>query len=142
MSNKKLGNSFESEFCEILAEHGFWCHNLAQNSAGQPADVIAAKDGKSFLIDCKVCSAGNSFPLKRIEENQHLAMELWKSCGNGTGWFAIKFTTDISEQIYIVSHDKLEQLASVYPALPEYRCPFIGFYLSDWLEFGWEEGDR
>lgn len=142
MTNKKLGNGFEAEFCEILSEHGFWCHNLAQNAAGQPADVIAAKDGKSFLIDCKVCSASDKFPLKRIEENQHLAMELWKSCGNDTGWFAIKFVGDVSSGIYMVSHDKMAQLAATYPTLPEYRCPFIGFFLSDWLDFGWREGDR
>lgn len=41
--NKKLGNNFETEFCEILSAHGFWVHNLAQNQAGQPADVIAVK---------------------------------------------------------------------------------------------------
>lgn len=56
MSNKKLGNDFESEFCKILSEHGYWCHNMAQNAAGQPADVIAVKDTIAYLIDCKVCS--------------------------------------------------------------------------------------
>ena len=55
-NNKKLGNDFESRFCEILYSEGFWVHNLAQNSAGQPADVIAARNGKTYLIDCKVCS--------------------------------------------------------------------------------------
>lgn len=88
MSNKKLGNDFESEFCKILFEEGFWCHNLAQNQAGQPADIIAARNGKAYLIDCKVCS-GKGFPLSRMEENQDLSMELWKSTGNGEGWFAI-----------------------------------------------------
>lgn len=39
MSNKKLGNAFEMELCNILSSHGFWVHNLAQNSAGQPADI-------------------------------------------------------------------------------------------------------
>ena len=45
MSNKKLGNSFEAELCEILSMYGFWAHNLAQNSDGQPADVLASKNG-------------------------------------------------------------------------------------------------
>ena len=79
-SNKKLGNGFETEFCEILSAHGFWVHNMAQNQAGQPADVIAVKSGHAYLIDCKVCSS-KSFPLSRVEENQELSMELWKSCG-------------------------------------------------------------
>ena len=90
MSNKKLGNSFEAELCEILSEHGFWCHNLAQNSSGQPADVIAARNGKAYLIDCKVCSTAKGFALSRVEENQELSMGLWENCGNGQGWFAMK----------------------------------------------------
>ena len=94
MSNKKLGNSFEAEFCEILAEHGFWVHNLAQNAAGQPADVIAVKNGIAYLIDCKVCSTDKGFALNRMEENQDLAMDLWHECGNGQGWFAVKLPTD------------------------------------------------
>jgi Holliday junction resolvase len=90
MTNKKLGNSFESELCEILSQYGFWCHNLAQNSAGQPADVIAVRNGRAYLIDCKVCSTGKGFVLSRVEENQDLAMTLWHDCGNSQGWFAIQ----------------------------------------------------
>lgn len=59
-TNRKIGNSFETEFCELLFQHGFWCHNMAQNAAGQPADVIAVKGKTAYLIDCKVwltCSA-------------------------------------------------------------------------------------
>ena len=44
ISNKKLGNSFEEEFAELLYEHGFWVHLLQQNAAGQPADIIATKN--------------------------------------------------------------------------------------------------
>lgn len=72
-TNKKLGNTFEAELCEILFKHGFWSHNLAQNAAGQPADVIAVKHKTPYLIDCKVCSRGK-FPLSRVEENQHLSI--------------------------------------------------------------------
>lgn len=101
MSNKKLGNQFESELCEILSMYGFWCHNLAQNAAGQPADVIAVKNGKAYLIDCKVCSTDKGFALSRVEENQDLAMHLWNECGNGGGWFAMKLPTD---DIIMVPH--------------------------------------
>lgn len=101
MSNKKLGNSFETEFCEILSMYGFWVHNMAQNSAGQPADVIAARNGKSYLIDCKVCSTDKGFALSRIEDNQELAMSLWNECGNGQGWFAMKLPTG---DIFMVPH--------------------------------------
>lgn len=105
MSNKKLGNSFESEFCEILSMYGFWCHNLAQNSAGQPADVIAVRNGKAYLIDCKVCSTDKGFALNRMEGNQDLAMSLWNECGNGQGWFAMKLPTD---EIYMCCHQVIK----------------------------------
>ena len=101
MSNKKVGNQFEAELCEILSMYGFWCHNMAQNAAGQPADVLAAKNGKSYLIDCKVCSTDKGFALDRMEENQDLAMCLWEECGNGQGWFAMKLPTG---DIFMVPH--------------------------------------
>ena len=94
MSNRKSGNQFEAELCETLSMYGFWCHNLAQNSAGQPADVIAVRNGRAYLIDCKVCSTDKGFALSRVEENQDLAMHLWNECGNGGGWFAMKLPTD------------------------------------------------
>lgn len=101
MNNKKVGNSFESEFCEVLSMYGFWVHLLSQNAAGQPADVIAVKNGKAYLIDCKVCSTDKGFALNRMEENQDLAMELWNECGNGQGWFAIKLPND---EIFMLPH--------------------------------------
>ena len=100
MSNKKIGNDFEQELCEILASHGFWTHNMAMNKAGQPADIIAVRNKVAYLIDAKVCSS-RGFALSRMEENQELAMELWSSCGNGQGWFAIKIPTD---EIYMIPH--------------------------------------
>lgn len=101
MSNKKLGNTFETELCEILSMCGFWCHNMAQNSAGQPADVIAVRNGRAYLIDCKVCSTDKGFDLKRMEENQDLSMSLWNECGNGQGWFAMKLPTG---DIFMLPH--------------------------------------
>ena len=105
MTNKKIGNDFESDFCEILFENGFWTHNLAQNASGQPADVIAARNGKTYLIDCKVCS-NQGFALSRIEENQDLSMELWKDTGNGDGWFALK----VEEEIVMIPHFSIKAL--------------------------------
>lgn len=66
MNNRKTGNSFEAEFCEKLFQNGYWVHNLAQNAAGQPADVVAVKNGVPYLIDCKVCS-GKVFSVSRIK---------------------------------------------------------------------------
>ena len=74
---------------------------MAQNSAGQPADVIAVRNGKAYLIDCKVCSTDKGFALDRMEENQDLAMNLWNECGNGQGWFAMKLPTG---DIFMLPH--------------------------------------
>lgn len=91
-SNRAVGNAFEREFCELLFEYGFWVHNLKQDNSGQPADVIAVKNKVAYLIDCKDCSS-KGFDLRRIEDNQMTAMGMWKECGNGEGWFAVKLPT-------------------------------------------------
>lgn len=96
--NRKLGNAFEKEFADRLFADGFWVLKVPQTEAGQPADIIAVRNGKAYLIDCKVCSNG-VFPVSRIEPNQELAMDLWSKCNNGTGWFALKF----DDRIYMVA---------------------------------------
>ena len=95
-SNRAVGNAFEQEFSELLYAYGFWVHRLTQDSAGQPADVIAVRNKTAYLIDCKDCSA-KGFDLRRVEENQINAMQLWDECGNGQGWFALKVPGNVSD---------------------------------------------
>lgn len=129
MTNKKIGNDFESDFCEILFEQGFWVHNFAQNQDGQPADVIAARNGKTYLIDCKVCSV-RGFALSRMEENQDLSMELWKSTGNGEGWFAVL----IGEQIVMIPHFTVKALRATQSYMNELELREYGTSLEKWLK--------
>ena len=128
-NNKRLGNSFEAEFCEILFENGFWTHNLAQNASGQPADVIAARNGKTYLIDCKVCS-NRGLALSRMEENQDLSMELWKDTGNGEGWFAVL----IGEQIVMIPHFTVKALRAAQSHMNELELREYGTPLEKWLK--------
>lgn len=128
MSNKKSGNQFEAELCEILSKNGFWAHQLSQNSAGQPADVIAVKNGYAYLIDCKVCSNGK-FSLNRIEENQSLSMELWRECGNGVGWFALKF----GDKIYMAPLGLLKSHRSIHASINESFVANWDLDLEEWL---------
>lgn len=128
-TNKKLGNDFESELCELLFEKGFWCHNFAQNQAGQPADVIAVKNGRSYLIDCKVCS-NRGFALSRVEENQDQSMDLWKFCGNGVGWFAMLLPGDC---IYMVSHEFMKRAMHTMAYLSEETICKNCVSLQEWL---------
>lgn len=130
VTNKKLGNTFEAELCEILFKHGFWSHNLAQNAAGQPADVIAVKHKTPYLIDCKVCSRGK-FPLSRVEENQHLSMELWKMCGNDEGWFALKVSEN---EIVMIPHFSLVALSYEKSTLNTNDIREYGVPLERWIE--------
>ena len=129
-NNKRLGNSFEAEFCEILFENGFWTHNLAQNASGQPADVIAARNGRTYLIDCKVCS-NRGFALSRMEENQDLSMELWKDTGNGDGWFALKVE---EEEIVMIPHLSVKSLMRKKSVLNLTDIREYGVKLERWLK--------
>ena len=129
MTNKKIGNDFESDFCEILFNEGFWTHNLAQNANGQPADVIAARNGKTYLIDCKVCS-NQGFALSRMEENQDLSMELWKDCGNGEGWFAIL----VEGRIFMVSHSIINFQRSLKSRMSKLDIETYGVPLERWIK--------
>ena len=129
MTNKKIGNDFESDFCEILFNEGFWTHNLAQNANGQPADVIAARNGKTYLIDCKVCS-NQGFALSRIEENQDLSMELWKDTGNGDGWFALK----VEEEIVMIPHFSIKALMREKSVLNLTDIREYGVKLERWIK--------
>lgn len=128
-TNKKVGNDFEAEFCEILSANGLWVHNMAQNKAGQPADVIAVKDKTAYLIDCKVC-AHERFSLSRVEENQHFAMELWNQCGNGEGWFALK----VEDEIIMIPHFSMVVLSYEKSALNLTDIREYGTPLERWLE--------
>lgn len=105
-NNKYLGNKFEKELSEILYDAGYWVHLLNQNKNGQPADIIAVKNGKAYLIDAKVCMY-EVFPFRRIEENQQLAMDMWIECGNTTPYFALK----ARNEIYMVSYEFIKELA-------------------------------
>jgi len=129
MSNRALGNSFESELCDILYGYGFWTHNLAQNKAGQPADVLAAKNGKAYLIDAKVCSDGK-FPLSRVEDNQELAMTLWKECGNGEGWFALK----VNEEIFMIPFFTIKAYMNAQSSLSTAEIYEYGMPLERWVK--------
>lgn len=109
MSNKSDGNAFERSFAGKLKEYGFWVHLLQQNSAGQPADIIAVRDGNAYLIDCKVCAL-DRFLFSRMEDNQCDAMDFWNQCGNNPCYFAL-LTSD--GEIYMADYDVLSTARSL-----------------------------
>ena len=117
-SNRAVGNAFEQELCELLFAYGFWAKNLKQDNAGQPADIIAVRNKIAYLIDCKDCSS-KGFDLRRVEENQITAMQLWDECGNGQGWFALKVENEIYMLPYFTvkayrNHQSSMSFAEIY----------------------------
>ena len=132
MTNKKMGNSFEQELCEMLAEYGFWTHNLAMNKSGQPADIIAVRNKQAYLIDAKVVSTSRGFALSRVEENQDLAMDLWNSQGNGQGWFAFKIAK--TNEIYMLPHFTIKALMVSQSTLSPIEIMQIGKTLGKWVK--------
>lgn len=129
-SNKAVGNHFEADLCEILFQNGFWAHNMAQTQAGQPADVIAVKNQKAYLIDCKVCTTGKGFDLRRVEDNQEMAMTLWRERGNKEGWFAIRLPDGT---IHMVSFLTIRLLRAMRTNLTEGLIRENGWPLKEWI---------
>jgi Holliday junction resolvase len=130
MNNKKIGSGFEQALCETLSKYGFWCHLLNANKAGQPADIIAVRNGKAYLIDAKACT-NNSFPLSRVEENQDLAMDLWKERGNGMGCFAL----EVGDEVYMISHYAIKAYKNAnHKSLSPQDIFDIGIPLDKWVK--------
>lgn len=105
-------------------------HNLAQNSQGQPFDVIAAKSGRTYPIDCKVCEK-DIFRLERVEENQHSAMSLWRQTGNGEGWFALKMTNG---EVWFISLEDMERAMLTRRSLYWSEIKQLGIKLEEWVQ--------
>lgn len=127
--NRKTGTTFEHDLCHILANDGFWCHNLAQNRQGQPFDVIAARNSVCYAIDCKVCDK-DSFRLDRIEENQHSAMNLWRQTGNRNGWFALRMSCG---EVYLLSLETIDVLKSFRKVLTLDEIKRFGIPVEKWV---------
>lgn len=127
MSNRTDGNKFEQAITDFLGTHGFWAHRLVQSPTGQPADIIAVKNKKAYLIDCKVCSR-QYFELSRIEINQELAMTKWRDCRNGEGLFCIGF----GKNIYMVSLKVFEKTNQ--NRVTESFCQTNGLQIEKWVK--------
>lgn len=131
VSNKKTGSDFEREFAELLADKGFWVHLFQDNKNGQPCDVVAARNGITYLFDCKNCEK-DYFLLSRMEENQYNAMHLFELTGNEKGKFALRFS---NQNIYLIDYDLIRYLQSKgFKKIGEPGCMEYGCDIETWLE--------
>ena len=89
---------FENDFCNYLAEQGYWVYHIPKKKDGsQPFDVLAVKNGVVAVYDCKVLH-GDRFPLSRIEWNQRYGFAQIQSKG---GVAVIKADSGIYEIPYV-----------------------------------------
>lgn len=131
MSNRSDGTQFEKIFCGMLANRGFWAHNMAQSQAGQPADIIAVKGHTVWLIDCKVCSNGR-FDLKRIEPNQLTAMDAWTLKCEYEPYFACRLPDGA---VFMIGYSLvMARLADNIMSLSEIDIRKQGIYFGAWCE--------
>ena len=129
MSNKSNGTAFEREFAQMLSERGFWVHLLKDNSNGQPFDVIATKNNQAYAFDCKDCT-GKNFELRRMEENQRNAMQLWLECGNQNAMFAVRYPGD---QVYLFEYDDLVEYEKEMKRIPESKAITYGYTMDEFM---------
>ena len=106
--NKKLGNSFEKEFAEILQKKGYWVTLLTpkQHTGSQPMDIVAGKNNIIYCFECKtVHSKYKRFSLERLEQNQILAYKKLKQTGNDNYFLVVKWN---EKEIYKIPFQNID----------------------------------
>lgn len=105
MNNKQKGTAFERAMQEVYSQGGWWVHFISPDARGsQPFDIIAAKNGKVEVFDCKTCQS-NIFKIERLEDNQILAFEKWIRCGNSTPFVAVEH----DNKVFFIDYLRLKQ---------------------------------
>ena len=91
---------------DILSKEGYWVLLVTPKGYinSQPCDLIAIKNNRVTLIDCKVCKT-HIFQLRRIEENQWQAYKKYKKCGNNDFVLAVKY----NKKIYLIPLDIIDK---------------------------------
>ena len=108
MNNKKIGNSFEREWCKWLHSQGHFVHFVEPKKNGtQPFDVWSIQDGVFFAYDCKTVG-GKRFALSRVEENQRNAFQLLWEQGISTTYIVIKNESGVYRIPYLVAKRHIE----------------------------------
>ncbi len=126
---RDIGSGFEQYMVEYFGMRGYWVHFFAHADDGsQPADLIIAKCGKTYLIDCKTVANGSVFPLSRIEQNQELAANRWTACGNYDERYV--FAIRNANKVYFVGYDFICSIK----AMGETRFPF-GIHPTSWEDY-------
>lgn len=95
--------------CGIFSAKGYWVHFISADARGsQPFDVIAVKDGKPIVFDCKTCK-DKIFRIGRLEDNQVMAFEKWLSAGNPMPYVAVEHESCV----YMIEYGRLKEAGKI-----------------------------
>lgn len=93
----------------LLSQKDYWVHFITPDARGsQPFDIIASKDDKPIVGDCKTSSV-KWFNISRLEENQVMSMELWLKKRNSYAFVFVKY----NEKIYQIPYRMLKGLKRI-----------------------------
>lgn len=98
MDNKIKGNKFEEDVAYKISKQGFWATVIsgAKYTGAQPADIIASKNNKFFIIDCKTLeNKTGRFTIDRAESNQIRAYKKLYSVGSYNYFYYILWKNDV-----------------------------------------------
>lgn len=110
-NNKKIGTAFERDVVRIFKNNGYWVHFITPDSRGaQPFDIIAVRDDEAIAVECKTLADSKRYiTIDRLEDNQIMAFELWRKCGNTKALVAVKHKGEIT----FIDYEKLKREGKV-----------------------------
>lgn len=92
MRSHELGKVTELKVAEFFSNKGYWVYQCPRTPAGQPADLILAKDNIITLMEVKHCK-NDRFTLNRIEPNQLTTFGFFRNKGNKEHKILIEFNS-------------------------------------------------
>jgi hypothetical protein len=104
---KEIGNRREKEFANRMFNAGWWVHILANNTNGQPFDIVMTKNNITWFLDVKNVATGDVFTLDRIEENQINAFDMLVRRGTTNCGLAIVFDDNV---FYLLEYKMMKDL--------------------------------
>ena len=91
------GRKFEEELCDYFSSQGYYViYNEKGITGAQPCDIVIIKNNIAILVEAKnLDNKSGIFNLDRIEQNQVLAYNKFRSCKNTNFILAIKWKNNI-----------------------------------------------
>ncbi|NPA62002.1 MAG: hypothetical protein GXN95_00415 [Methanococci archaeon] len=113
----RKGSSFERELKKLLEEEGF---AVVRSAGSKGVDIIAGKDGKILIFECK-SSSKSKFYINREDIEKLIT---FSKVFGGTPYLAVKF----DGEVLFVDPNLLSTRGKHYPISKEIRLISLSFY--------------